>query len=138
MREKKGANRIETSVWTVWKLTYEWPLAQSFFVRVPAVTVPFSACFFLACPLIGSVRSRTRSLVPFSFRQNRAWLFSFFVLCTRLHVFIYCFIADAKRFFWPFFSFAPPRCRAAFLGGLAMRAHSWARAATLHPSLAAL
>jgi len=99
MREKKGANRIETNVWTVWELTYEWPLARSFFVRVPAVTVPFSACFFSACPLIGSVRSRTRSLVPFSFRQIRAWLFRFFVLCTRLHVLFITLLPTPSTFF---------------------------------------
>ena len=40
-------------------------LHKVFFVRVPAVTVPFSACFFLP----------VRSLVPFDLARGRSFLF---------------------------------------------------------------
>jgi len=40
-------------------------LHKVFFVRVPAITVPFSACFFLP----------VRSLVPFDLARGRSFLF---------------------------------------------------------------
>ena len=65
MREKKGANRIETSSGQFENSIASDRLRKVFFVRVPAVTVPFSACFFLP----------VRSLAPFDLARGRSFLF---------------------------------------------------------------
>ena len=124
MREKKGANRIETNVWTVWELTYEWPLARSFFCSCTGGYRSFFRLFLFGLSAhwfrsISHAVARSFFLSP-----NSRLALSFLCPLHSLACFIYYFIADAKHFLTVF---RASRCRAAFMGGPAMLAHSLAR-----------
>ena len=124
MREKKGANRVETSSGQFENSIASDRLRKVFFVRVPAVTVPFSACFFLP----------VRSLVPFDLARGRSFLFpfvnfalgSFVSLYSALACMFYLWVYCRRQALFDRF-FRASRCRAVFMGGPAMRAHSLAR-----------